>query len=385
MKILHLLSSDDQYGSAQCFLELLVRETNNYKIEPVVVTPKKNKINEKCDELNIKNYVVNYGQVQIPKHNKLFIFILKYFYNMFLYYKNKKQAINKLVSIVEKNDVNLIHTNSCTIDIGYYVANKTNLKNVWHLREFGKQDFNFYSVNFNYINCMNNDANIFISVSDSVKNAWVKRGLNSLKITTIYDGIDSTKFINVKEQYKEENKISMMMCGSFCNAKNQRLLIEAIKKLDKEYRNKIKVDFYGKKEGKYYADLEKVVNKFKLNDVVFFKGYVNNIPQILEKYNIGILCSKSEAFGRVTVEYMMAKLCTVVPNSGANLELINDSCGMIYESNNVESLVDVLNKIIKSEIDIYKLGDEAHKNAVNKFDINKNIREIIAQFKKYSQ
>ena len=58
---------------------------------------------------------------------------------------------------------------------------------------------------------------------------------------------------------------------------------------------------------------------------------------------------------------------------------------MIYESNNVESLVDVLNKIIKSEIDIYKLGDEAHKNAVNKFDINKNIREIIAQFKKYSQ
>ncbi len=44
VNILHILSGDDIYGSAKCFLELLNREIKNTDIKPVVITPRYNKI-----------------------------------------------------------------------------------------------------------------------------------------------------------------------------------------------------------------------------------------------------------------------------------------------------------------------------------------------------
>ena len=78
MKILHILSSDDQYGSAKSFLELLVKERQSNDVEPYVVIPRKNKIAEACEKNEVEYLVVDYEQFQIPKHDNALIFALKY-------------------------------------------------------------------------------------------------------------------------------------------------------------------------------------------------------------------------------------------------------------------------------------------------------------------
>lgn len=381
MKILHILSSDDQYGSALCFLELLERELNTKEIEPIVITPKKNKINQKCDALKVKNYVVDYGQSQIPKHDKLYIFILKYIYHSALYYIKIGKAQQKIIQIVNKNKIDIIHTNSCVIDIGSIVAKKTGLINVWHLRELGKQDFNFYPVNFRFIKKMNSDNNRFIAISEVVKQTWNKRGISADKITTIYDGVDANQF-TCKNHAEKKEKVRLVMCGSFCAAKGQKTLVEAVNGLKSTEKDKLLIDFFGKTEGTYYEETKKLIENYNLNEIFCFKGYYNDIPRILNDYDIGILCSRAEAFGRVTVEYMMAGLCTVAPASGANLELITDKCGILYKAESPGDLSHVLYNIINGKVNYTTIGHYSSSVAVRKYDINRNANKIINYFVK---
>lgn len=378
MRILHILSSDDQYGSALCFKELLQCELEYKEIVPIVVTPKENKINQKCNELKVKNYVVDYGQLQIPKHDIFYIFIFKYLYHWNLYYAKMNKSVRKILQIIEKEKVDIIHTNSCVVDIGAIVAKKTGLINIWHLRELGKQDFNFYPTDFNFIKKMNGENNKFIAISDIVKQTWKQRGLEEGKITTIYDGVDGNKFEH--RSFIKKEKLRFVMCGSFCEAKGQKLLIEAVRKLNSKDKAKVLIDFYGKTEGLYFEEISKIIKKNGLDEIFSFKGYSNNIPDILKQYDVGILCSRAEAFGRVTVEYMMAGLCTIAPASGANMELIQDGCGILYKAEDASELSNVISSLINNEVDYMEIGNCARKVAMNNYDINQNASKIINYF-----
>ena len=42
MNIIHILGSDDKFGSAKCLLDLLEKEIKDDDVYPIVVTPKFN-------------------------------------------------------------------------------------------------------------------------------------------------------------------------------------------------------------------------------------------------------------------------------------------------------------------------------------------------------
>lgn len=381
MNILHILSSDDKYGSAQCFLELLEREQKRADVTSFVVTPRRNEINRRCDVLNVKNYVVDYEQYQIPMHDGFLTFLIKYLYHGVLYWKKRDKAVGSIIHIAKENQINVIHTNSCVIDLGSIAAKRLGISNVWHLREFGKQDFHFFSVDPFYISKMNGKQNEFIAISNVVARAWIDRGLKEQQVKILYDGINAKRFPNRMDR-DDDPKIRFVMCGSFCDAKNQKLLVEAIHLVGKEESRRISVDFYGNPQGKYFHETEQLVNSYGLNDVISFKGYSDNVPAMLSQYDVGVICSRAEAFGRVTVEYMMASLCTVATQSGANPEIIEKGCGVLFETDNSNDLAEVIHNIIKGEINIKKIGLSARQVANEKYDINMNARKIINYFVK---
>ena len=265
------------------------------------------------------------------------------------------------------------------IDIGARSAKACNIANIWHLREFGKQDFNFCSANPFFIKEMNGRQNRFISISNVVTKTWIERGINKENIKTIYDGVDAQRFSGTKIKC-DDGKIRFVMCGSFCNAKGQKLLVEAVSQLSPSERENICVDLYGKAEGAYYEETLDMVHRLKLDNLISFKGYAENIPELLARYDVGILCSKAEAFGRVTAEYMLAGLCTVAPLSGANPEIIADGCGVLYPVGDISSLTRAMREMIEGRIDYIEIGKKARREAVERFDINKNANKIIEYF-----
>lgn len=377
MKILHFASSDGKFGSAQCLKELLKYEIM-YEHQPIVITPKWNQINEYCNQNGIVNYVINYQQFMIPKHDSWPLFIIKYLIRKFEYHMKINKAIKKVESIVDMSSVSIIHTNVSVISIGALVAKRNNIPHVWHIREFGKEDFHFYSVFYNYINFMNEHANRFISISDVVKNTWIKKGIDANKIATYYDGVELEKERNLKEVLSSD--VNIIMTGALSETKGQKLLIQAISQLDDRIKKDIKVDIYGSGMNGYEKYLQKLIDDKLLNSTVFLKGYDKRIRETMLNYDIGVICSASEGFGRVTIEYLLSKLVVVASNSGANPELLSEGkYGILFEPSNPSDLANAITKALQVYKNIARRED-AYDYASKNYAINVNANKIISLF-----
>ena len=116
------------------------------------------------------------------------------------------------------------------------------------------------------------------------------------------------------------------------------------------------------------------------NDITF-TGYLDDINNLLDKMHIGILASSNEAFGRVTIEYMLHKLVPIVKNSGASTELIkNNKTGYLYNEN--KELTTIITKLIENPYIRNFISENAYIYARNNFNINLTINEIISLYKK---
>ena len=118
-------------------------------------------------------------------------------------------------------------------------------------------------------------------------------------------------------------------------------------------------------------------------DAVKIKGFVNNVKEIFTNYNIGVVCSQNEPFGRVTVEYMLSALPIIATNSGANPELIEDGQdGLLYPYGNSEILSKRIIEIISNPDLAKSISSSAYLKAKRKFTAEANADAIYSLLRK---
>lgn len=381
MKILYITDVEERYGAATSFKEMVVTLKENYNVEPIVLTSINGELNKFLDENEIENNAIGHEGIlintpsnKIKRYIKLNI-LKKYYKNKIL--NKNMEAIKKADEIVDFNKIDLIHTNVNRIDIGIRLAKKYHIPHIMHLREFSDLDFNLTPVTMSYkefYGFMNEYTNSFIAISNVIKENFIKKGIDKDKIRIIYNGISNYDFID-KNRF-DDNKTHIVMTSSIGDTKGQMDAVRAINLLKDDEKRKIKFDIYGDGVKKYIREIKNYINKNKLNDIIELKGYSNNINSIIGKYDIGLMCSKSEAFGRVTAEYMNAGLIVIASNTGANPEIINDNQnGYLYNKKDVRTLTEQIEKIINNDIN---KNIEIRKNAINKVK-NNYTKEINAK------
>lgn len=377
MKILFISNKDDKFGAPKSMLELIETLKKNYSIEPIVITSCYNNINARCEELRIENYVTKHRDFMIPSCKNKFKFLAKYCIKYIQYKIGKSRSQRLIKKYINMDEIDYIHSNSTVIDIGAILAKKYNKKHIWHIREFGDKDYNFIAFRKNYINFMNKNTSRFIAISDAVKENWIKRGIDENKITTVYNGID-LKGIQEREEEKNNEQLKMVITGSICETKGQIQVIKAIEILSQDIKEKITLDIIGEGNEKYENSLKDYVKKVKLEDNIKFLGYRSNVKELLKNYDVGIMASKSEGFGRVTVEYMAAKLCVIASNTGANNEIITDrENGIIYKYNDIKDLANSIEFIYNNRNNyLNKYSEKAQLRVYNNFTTEINARNV---------
>ena len=381
MKIMYISNTDDKYGAPRSMIELIINLKENYGIEPIVLTSKKNNINRICDQQGIENYVTYHRNYMISKCESKLKNITKRIIRGTQYIIGNFLSNYIIKKKIDMSGIDIIHTNTTIIDLGQKLSKKYNITHVQHLREFGDVDYSYVPIfRKNYINDMNNNVNFFIAISNAVKECWIKKGIDKNKIKVIYNGINEST-IKYKENYND-TKLNIIFTGNITKTKGQYQLIEALHKLDKKYLKQINVDFYGDGKKEYLQNIKNLVHLYELEDNIKFKGFSNEIPNLLHKYNVGIVCSKSEGFGRVTVEYMIAGLCVIASNTGANIELIKHrKNGYLYNYNQYESLNEYLIEICNNRKQIELIGKEARKDALGKYVSSINVENVHGLYK----
>lgn len=110
-----------------------------------------------------------------------------------------------------------------------------------------------------------------------------------------------------------------------------------------------------------------------LSENIIFLGYSSNVNDILQNMHVGIMASKCEAFGRVTVEYMNASMPVIAADTGGSIEIVqNNISGYIYKQGDYIAMANIIAHIIENPECISTLGSNGYDIAHKYFTLEQN-------------
>ena len=374
MKVLYIGDPGTQGGAALAFIEV-VSQMKKKGVDVIVCTSITNDFNAQLNALGIDNIAIGHESVLEPISPYKWKRPIKYPIRWSIYRIHLQRALKRIRSQIDLKAIDLIHTNSARNDVGCFLNKHYGIHHIMHIREFADADFNCISYRSNYIEEFNRYTTKFIAISDAVMTHWINKGIDKNKVVRIYDGV-AYKNTTISDNLKKENvDLKMVMTSGICEPKGQHLVIDALHLLPPAIAKHVYMDFIGWDDPRYLEKLKNNVGKYGLNQNVSFKGPMSNPTTILGNYHIGLMCSASEGFGRVTAEYMFAQLGVIASNSGANPELISEGkTGLLFESGNAKSLADKIILFYNNRECLKKCSTDARQCAMNRFteDVNGN-------------
>lgn len=380
MNILLIADGDIRYGASRSLLQMAANLQLRPDVNITVVLNCESEMVNSLKKQGCSAIVVNYNPfIQPYPENVPCWFPIRFVYQGIKYWYGRLFALKELEKKIEIKKIDLIHSNSSREDFSVMIQRKYHIPLVRHIREFGDRDFRCFSFRRNYIKLLNSTTNIFVAISNAVRLHWINKGIISDKIITIYNGVFEREYIKQKViQLCHKNRINLVMVGSIMRTKGQDQAIQMMSLL-KDEDIEFKLDFIGDGTWFIVKRLKEQVKSSGLENYVRFLGYRKDVFELLPSYDVGLICSKDEGFGRVTAEYMMAGLPVLASNTGANIELIREGVdGCLYTYGNVEDMKENLMRIIHNNLG----GENTYKYAVNNFSAKVNAENIYKLYKK---
>lgn len=257
--------------------------------------------------------------------------------------------------------IDLVYSNTSDTYAGYFLSNLLKAKHIWHVREFGIEDQNCVHTigDKQYYNLLNTSDKVIV-ISQALKYK-LSQYINNDKLMLVYDDVQLHDCL-LKNNKNIEKPLKILSVGTISEGKGQKFVIDTIEALNKK-GIECSLSIVGNIDSEYAKNLFDYVEKNSINNV-FFLGFREDINRIRLNYDIGIISSKAEAFGRVTIEGMAAGLIMIASNTGANPELISDKKnGFLYKYNDLNSLVDVISYIYGNRNDMQTIRENAIKFA----------------------
>ncbi|WP_029544385.1 glycosyltransferase family 4 protein [Selenomonas sp. AB3002] len=280
-------------------------------------------------------------------------------------------VVDKLDSLLKNCCFNLVYSNSSVINIGANMARKLDRPHIWHIREFVEEDFgwHFFLGRKEALEYILNNSNKAICISKALMSKCEDVVEQKNVFCLIPNGVSLDYAGTHKKDEFYQDVLRIGMCGFVKECKNQKEVLEALSLLPKEVLKHYEVEFYGPQDPIYQEVLNEYANSNLLKDRVKFLGYTTDVASHLCNCQIGVMASRMEAFGRVTVEYMLSGLLTIASNTGANPELLeNGKYGLLYEFGNPKKLAECLIWCEKHRSKMQKMARQAQGEALKRFD-----------------
>lgn len=280
-----------------------------------------------------------------------------------------------LTGVVRKQKIEMIHTNSSVLNTGGILASLTGLPHVWHIREFGQEDFGFFSV-WKYeklCRFIDQKSDRVIAISQAVGRKFQDK-IAADKLEVVYNGVNDSNRYDKSADKTKHDKIEFLIGGRVSPEKGQDEAIAAVALLVKKgYRN-LHLSIAGPGNA---AGLKALIAQETLSEYVSLLGTVNDMAALRRKMDVELVCSVCEGFGRVTAEAMMSSNPVIGADTGATPELIQDGKnGYLYHKGDVKDLSQKMEYLLRHPEKIRFLGKNAYEWSTERFTGKRNVEEI---------
>lgn len=219
---------------------------------------------------------------------------------------------------------------------------------------------------------------IFAGVSNAVRDDLRKSiwKIPNERVITLYNMIDvdlTMPAIISREIAREQLKISSDTfifgnLGRLAINKDQKTLITAFSQI-KPLCPKSKLLIMG--EGQLEPELKKQVRELNLQDEVIFTGFINDAFKFMKAFDVYISSSTQEAFGRVLLEAMLAKLPIIATKVNGVPEVVGDA-GILIDAKNPEQLAEKMLYLYNAnENERKRLGEDGYHRATTEFSLQR--------------
>ena len=363
MTILFLTHVNMMDGANRSMLQLVEELRTNHGVRPIIVCPSNRpdssfSLRQACKERGIECHALplvffkQHGSRSVLYRLRFLASMVKW--NLYMAFQLRHVRFD------------LVHSNSSVIDMGAYLAWFRHVPHVWHLREFGNEDFGMNSVlGEKYEKWIYGKSTCAIAISKAIESKF--NVFFSGRICQIYNGI-----MPVEESLCADHRndtLTFCMVGRLEPNKNQMEALQALALVKSRTQRPFRLLLVGKPSSIGYMDtLRQFIVSNGLENDVEFMAYRSDIPQFLKRCDVGLTLSTCEAFGRVTVEYMMQNLAVIVSNTGANTEIVADGkTGLVYQLGVVEQLADRMCQLIENRPLLTELAANGRHYALSHF------------------
>lgn len=359
MKIAHIVY-DLRIGGVTSVLKSILEES-----------PKNNTIiillceNEGLDDFfsGFKHYVLKH---ELYNNYRLLDFFKMLFFSK-TYYRN---IIHDLKKIFDSDKINVFHFHGLPkeLPIGIHLQKqlpKTKLIYTDHLLRISDSDYEniSYKILAWIYRCWYSKYQV-VFVAQAAKNAAIKHKILSSKsnVFVVENSIKPNRY-KLKTNYKNNDIFNIVYVSRISEVKRHDFLIELCVKLIEKDISNILFHIIGPDEMNGLIQ-QRVIDE-KLNSFFKFHGAINNVPEVLFQYDIGIFPSEREGLPIALLEMMAAGLPILASNiDEIKLILKDEEEGVYFSLKDINGAVKTLVRLM-TDLEIReKLGRNSTK-AVN--------------------
>lgn len=370
MNVLFVAHSAKLSGANKSFISLIESLKDKINIT-VLVNSKDGELTKLLQQLGVKYIYYKYDWMVAHHRQNIVKSIVRYIIDFKKYWSGRLSS--KFIFELSTYDFDFVYTNTGVIDIGANIAKRLDIPHFWHIREFGKEDFGLIPLRTkNYYNKILKEAERIIVISHALKKKYINI-VPSEKISVVYNGFDIEKLRRSNEGHAFGENVNILVTGQVCEAKGQKQAIEAVELLIKRGYS-ISLFIAGDVDENYLAPvLRDHPGHEKWLTIL---GQVNDIYSLRNTMDIELVCSRSEAFGRVTIESMLHSIPVVGSKTGGTTELIEDKVtGLLYNYNDINHLSKCISELIDDKQLYDKIVLSAYEFATN-FTIEQTSEQI---------
>jgi glycosyltransferase involved in cell wall biosynthesis len=290
------------------------------------------------------------------KSNNIFIEII----NGLDHHSDFSRLANTIKTIIKERDISVVHVQNnwqlaLVSFIKYSGINRGKFKIVYTLHGFR----NSHSIKLHIARFVIGLALFLFADRIIYMSGYVKKNFSflSYKMNKIYLGIDNSFFAKITNEV-QVFPIKMIFPAQFRNGKNQDIIIKAFARYINSTNDNSALLFLPG-TGILKERFEKLTKELLVEKQVVFPGFLskNDIRELYEFCNIGVISSNSETFGQSIVEPFVLGKCIISTKVGVATDILkNGANGFFFE--NEDDLFEIVMDLSKNREKISEASNE---------------------------
>lgn len=287
-------------------------------------------------------------------------------------------SIPKFLKTIDEHSVRLIHAHTAKAHaIGLLIKTFRSYLNLIISR---RVDFHINQNPFSKLKYYSDKNDVFLTVSNKIKDVLIEDGLDPEKIITAYSGIDLKKFEKlpnpsylVKEFTIPKKSVVLGNVAALVDHKDHQTLLKAIAliKTEKSFV------FLILGEGELEDKLRKLTSELDIQNKVTFTGFRKDVLAFYNIFDIFTLTSKEEGLGTSVLDAMASGLPIVTTNAGGITEMVEHKKGaLVSEIGDSKQLAEYYTRLIEDENLRIEFGNY-NKEHVKKFSVIETVKKTI--------